>query len=1027
MLCVSPQSARMSPAKRLLLHCLLIVAVYADSPVAPRSSSPATVNIDARPAVVNDEHGLGLHADAKAANGSGSPVAQNSGASTSIHDVYDNDNDDGSTTITNNDDHTINVTHKPLTIRELEHFAYDIMCKSSCEDNCDLRTSQGYSHCYCDWACVQLGDCCLDYEAACLSSSNVTHHNYTDILRGRKSPTAKCVNIQLVHPTAENIIWLPDTLLVVSSCGNMTTTDPSTTRLCERSSLMNRTLATETPVMFRDVIYRNKYCAICNNPGDILTNMTKAGVVFSGCLNVTGNASDHSQRYATDTMDDQAILECENLQFKMRVLDNLFRDTSRYSCTLQGNALSVCNAESTYPQFDSAYLLSTCHKYREDISHWHTSYKNPHCAICSGLSDVHKFKCPRPPVQCETSIETIMTLKYDVYDNDVLQYLAAVSVDERIDFCSYETMLNRIAGACCPAGYVALLDNLCKKLNVTVPQILSMKRDIRIYLILSTEQEQFERFDHELAIQDIGIDVVANSTRRDACSSFQALTNWNIATSNSSTCWLHETVSRNVLDVMTRIEIFASRMSIQFDIFLLNQDANDTTVSCLKGSTKIQRQGRFLRATSAAFPTTFSKWATSPVYDINDVPIIISWPKYNFEYSHFQHLRGLVCEPDVFSCDTITFQADDYKYLDGTLVLFEGSQGEIEIPDITVLKLDSGAIVLCKSQLSNITGTIRIYRKGKTTGIIVKETLTMIGNILSLICLAFTVTTYCMFEQIRTRAGKCIMNLCGALFCAQLSFQVNDLFVSCREACAVVAVFQHYTWLVAFLWMNVLAFDVSCTFSHMKPSSGGRQTSRLRAFALYAWGLPAAFVALCLVLDLCTELPFDYGSETMCWLAGPRAIVYYFAAPLAAILSANVVLFVRAVVALRRTTAIANRARQPRQQQSTFFVYIRLTSLMGFTWLFGFLANVDVLSFLWYPFIVCNTCQGVFICVSFTLTSTVRRLWRVRCCGDRSRPPNGTDSSHDTRLKVSKDSGYTRTRCNRADHKRHVTTLTSVG
>ena len=49
---------------------------------------------------------------------------------------------------------------------------------------------------------------------------------------------------------------------------------------------------------------------------------------------------------------------------------------------------------------------------------------------------------------------------------------------------------------------------------------------------------------------------------------------------------------------------------------------------------------------------------------------------------------------------------------------------------------------------------------------------------------------------------------------------------------------------------------------------------------------------------------------------------------------------------------------------------------LGFTWLFGYLAMVDILHFLWYPFILCNTCQGVFICVSFSLTPTVRGLWR---------------------------------------------------
>ena len=76
MLCVFPQSAMMSPARRMLLHCLLIVAVYADSPVAQRPTSPARVNTDARPAVVNDEHGPGLFPDAKAAKATGSPLPQ---------------------------------------------------------------------------------------------------------------------------------------------------------------------------------------------------------------------------------------------------------------------------------------------------------------------------------------------------------------------------------------------------------------------------------------------------------------------------------------------------------------------------------------------------------------------------------------------------------------------------------------------------------------------------------------------------------------------------------------------------------------------------------------------------------------------------------------------------------------------------------------------------------------------------------------------------------------------------------------
>ena len=162
----------------------------------------------------------------------------------------------------------------------------------------------------------------------------------------------------------------------------------------------------------------------------------------------------------------------------------------------------------------------------------------------------------------------------------------------------------------------------------------------------------------------------------------------------------------------------------------------------------------------------------------------------------------------------------------------------------------------------------------------------------------------------------------------------------------------------------------------MMPSYGVHDITRIRVFSVYAWGLPAVFVAVCLVLDFGTKLPFSYGSETMCWIAGPRAIAYYFATPVAVVITANTVLFVSTVVALRRAMSTASIARQSAQQRSAFVIYLRLTSLMGFTWLFGFLANIDVLSFLTYPFILCNTCQGVFICASFTLTPTVRRLWK---------------------------------------------------
>ncbi|KAI0223552.1 hypothetical protein LSAT2_025275 [Lamellibrachia satsuma] len=85
---------------------------------------------------------------------------------------------------------TIHTRYVP-TIEEEEAHAYNIIHNcSTCEHKCGLRKSQRPSECYCDKACVQLGDCCIDYEASCLSGPNVTSKNYADILSSRK-PRAK--------------------------------------------------------------------------------------------------------------------------------------------------------------------------------------------------------------------------------------------------------------------------------------------------------------------------------------------------------------------------------------------------------------------------------------------------------------------------------------------------------------------------------------------------------------------------------------------------------------------------------------------------------------------------------------------------------------------------------------------------------------------------------------------------------------------------------------------------------------------
>ena len=857
---------------------------------------------------------------------------------------------------------------------------YEKICKTTCEQNCDNREPQGSAMCYCDWACIHLGDCCLDYEAACLSGPNVTVKNYADILRNRTSPSANCYII--IEETRTNELR-NRSLLVVTSCGRTFPTDrkSSLIDLCERLPVGNKTLASELLIMFRDVIYRNRYCAICNNPDEQLTDIiTVSAAIY--CENVTEFA--YMQRYHGDTGEDIDISNCD-IRLNLSNFDNQHNHTSRYRCMMDGTAIDTCDANRSVPVLDFDYLQVTCHKYHAYISHIGpgTTYSNPHCAMCNGVADINGTECGMyvPQVSHSSTPPPIAGLSF----------VRIINFDERFRItitCIGDSVFDHTTGDCvtptCPAGHVMLRDKGCTALDVNFPQIFSAAGDIRIYFVIVSEY-QFSRDVYQKIISDTGIGIVGDSFKVDTCDSFTVWDNWDAIMSINSFCCIQETLSRNLNEVVFRVQLLKTHIGYSLPFYnvsgitmcVFNQDVSDISRrrTCLRGSPKIRHDLVFLgdKFSPHTFPSTFLVMSTSQEYNVTEVPILVSWTSSKLTDSGWNKSNNaLVCEPDIMSCDTVTFQADEYTAMGGSIVIYEATPQEVTIPERNVLHLDSNAIVFCSSLLSNMTGVL--YSNNADS--FVEWILSVIGSALSMVCLILTITTYCMFEQIRTRAGKCVMNLCVALFFAQLSFHISDTFVPYHEACAAIAAFQHYFWLVAFLWMNVLAFDISCTFADLKPSNVATDTNRLRFFAVYAWGFPAVFIAVCLVLDHTSNLPFCYGSSTMCWITGHRAVVYYFATPLAVVITANAMLFVRTVVGLRRALSIASKARQPRQQRNTFVIYVRLTSLMGFTWLFGFLANIDVLSFLSYPFILCNTCQGVFVGVSFALTPTVQRHWR---------------------------------------------------
>ncbi|XP_030831350.1 uncharacterized protein LOC753861 isoform X1 [Strongylocentrotus purpuratus] len=270
-----------------------------------------------------------------------------------------------------------------------------------------------------------------------------------------------------------------------------------------------------------------------------------------------------------------------------------------------------------------------------------------------------------------------------------------------------------------------------------------------------------------------------------------------------------------------------------------------------------------------------------------------------------------------------------------------------------------------------------------------RRTLIILGHVLfavSSVCLFATLITYIAFSTLRNRQGVSIMNFIVALFLGQILIQYVSISVSqFRIPCIVVAALSHFFFLASFVWTTILAWDLSRSFaaSKMKSFSSSSFGRKMVSFLVIAWGTPLVFVLITLVLQFggFQNGPFlEYDSNT-CWLTKLSSIVMFFV-PMSVCLLSNLVFFiitVHGVHSTKKTTSVLKSGQESQFKQLAveLRIYVKISALLGFAWLFGFLAMVIDVPFMDYLFIIVISLQGVFIFISFGTNKRVKKLWRT--------------------------------------------------
>ena len=262
--------------------------------------------------------------------------------------------------------------------------------------------------------------------------------------------------------------------------------------------------------------------------------------------------------------------------------------------------------------------------------------------------------------------------------------------------------------------------------------------------------------------------------------------------------------------------------------------------------------------------------------------------------------------------------------------------------------------------------------------------ITFMSFLVSILSLVFLLVTYITFPQLRTLPGKNIMSFSSSLLLFQVLWLPSNFteVQSSKTICMVMAVIEHYMLMASFLSMSVIAFHTCKIFARNVPAPKMSEKCERKLFCRYlalVWLLPAVFVGICVVLDKQDVLRIGYGESNICWITETNANIYFVIAPIAVLLLLNIVCFIITAVYLRKHGQNIAARQVSGNRRSGLMIYVKLSTLMGFSWLFGLLALiVTSTTVFWYFFVILTSLQGVFVTAAFVFNPKTFGLYKQR-------------------------------------------------
>ncbi|MBN3323466.1 AGRL1 protein, partial [Atractosteus spatula] len=174
--------------------------------------------------------------------------------------------------------------------------------------------------------------------------------------------------------------------------------------------------------------------------------------------------------------------------------------------------------------------------------------------------------------------------------------------------------------------------------------------------------------------------------------------------------------------------------------------------------------------------------------------------------------------------------------------------------------------------------------------------ITWVGIVISLVCLAICISTFCFLRGLQTDRNTIHKNLCINLFIAELLFLIGIDKTQYDIACPIFAGLLHFFFLAAFSWMCLEGVHLYLMLVEVFES----EYSRKKYYYLCGYCFPALVVGISAAIDY-----RSYGTKKACWLRVDNYFIWSFIGPVSFVIMLNLVfLMITLHKMIRNTSAL---------------------------------------------------------------------------------------------------------------------------